>query len=69
MSQEIEQVALNEFVKLQEKMIQNLRDDIFQLRKRNTELENEVKKLEQELVRKKDRDNYDRYMISFREAS
>ncbi len=69
MSQEIEQVALNEFGKLQEKMIQNLRDDIFQLRKRNTELENEVKKLEQELVRKKDRDNYDRYMISFREAS
>ncbi len=68
MAEELKMLALNEFVKLQEKMIQNLRDDIFELRKRNTELENEVKKLEQELVRKKDRDNYDRYMISFREA-
>jgi cell division protein FtsB len=58
-----------EFIKMQETMIQNLRSDNDSLRQRNTDLENALKKCEQELVRKKDRDNYDKYMISFRQAS
>ncbi len=58
-----------DFIKTQEMMIQNLKADNELLRQRNTELENKLKKCEQELVRKKDRDIYDKFMISFRQAS
>ncbi len=63
-----------ELLVIQQTMIRNLKEENENLRQKNKELEISIKncekelKGEKELSRKKDRDNYDMYMISFKEA-
>jgi len=58
-----------EFIRMHEMMIQHLKEENEMLRQRNKDLENNAKKTEQEIARKRDRDNYDKFMISFKKAT